>query len=147
MAEVKGTQAAEASEAEGTARKKKTKISRSRTKAGEVLAIARYVHMTPRKLRLCTSAIVGRPAVEALNMLRFLNKRAAEPVCKVLDSAIHNAVNNNNFDESKLVVSRAFVDEGPTGKGWLPRSRGRASQLHKRTSHITVIVKEREGVR
>ena len=57
-----------------------------------------------------------------------------------------NAVNNHGLDADKLVVYRAFVDEGPTGKGWLPRSRGRASQLHKRTSHITVVVKEKENV-
>lgn len=115
-------------------------------KDGTVRAIAKYVHMAPRKLRLCARAIYGKSAVAAANMLRFTNKRAAGTMLKVLESAIANAVNNNGFDVDKLVVFRAFVDEGPTGKGWLPRSKGRASQLHKRTSHITVVVKEKENV-
>lgn len=113
----------------------------------EVRAVAKYIHMTPRKLRLCARAISGRPAVEARNMLRFSNKRAADAVERVLRSAMANAVNTFKLSEENLIVYRAFVDEGPTGKGWLPRARGRASQLHKRTSHITIVVKEREGVR
>lgn len=113
----------------------------------EVKAIAKFVHMAPRKLRLCARAICGRPAVEASNMLRFTNKRAAETLNKVLMSAMANAVNNSHMTLEDLIVCRAYIDGGPTGKGWLPRSRGRASQLHKRTSHITVVVKEREGVR
>ncbi|MCR5660567.1 MAG: 50S ribosomal protein L22 [bacterium] len=113
----------------------------------EVRAVAKFVHMAPRKLRLCARAICGRPAVEASNMLRFLNKRAAATMRKVLVSAMANAVNNNQMDENKLIVWRAYVDGGPVGKGWLPRSRGRASQLHNRTSHITIVVKEREAVR
>ena len=113
--------------------------------SAEVKAVAKYIHMAPRKLRLCTRAITGRNAIEARNMLHFANKRAAEAVEKVLVSAMANAVHNNNADAEKLVVYRAYVDGGPVGKGWLPRSRGRASQLHKRTSHITIIVKEKEG--
>ena len=116
-------------------------------KAGkEVKAVAKYVHMAPRKLRLCTRAICGRPVVEARNMLHFANKRAADAVEKVLTSAMANAQHNAQLDVDNLIVYRAFVDGGPVGKGWLPRSRGRASQLHKRTSHITIIVKEREGI-
>lgn len=113
----------------------------------EVKAVAKYIHMAPRKLRLCTRAITGRPALEARNLLHFSNKRAAETVEKVLLSAMANAVHNDKLDAEKLIVYRAYVDGGPVGKGWLPRSRGRASQLHKRTSHITIIVKEREGIR
>ena len=112
--------------------------------SAEVRAVAKYIHMAPRKLRLCTRAITGRNAIEARNLLHFLNKRAAETVERVLVSAISNAVHNNNADAEKLIVYRAYVDGGPVGKGWLPRSRGRASQLHKRTSHITIIVKEKE---
>ncbi|MBQ7567829.1 50S ribosomal protein L22 [bacterium] len=113
-------------------------------KSGEVKAVAKYIHMAPRKLRLCTRAIVGRNAIEARNLLHFSNKRAAETVERVLVSAISNAVHNNKADAENLIVYRAYVDGGPVGKGWLPRSRGRASQLHKRTSHITIIVKEKE---
>ena len=112
--------------------------------SAEVKAVAKYIHMAPRKLRLCTRAITGRNAIEARNLLHFSNKRAAETVERVLVSAMSNAVHNNNADVEKLVVYRAYVDGGPVGKGWLPRSRGRASQLHKRTSHITIIVKEKE---
>ncbi|MGM9991535.1 MAG: 50S ribosomal protein L22 [Candidatus Bruticola sp.] len=118
-----------------------------KTEEVTVRAVAKYVHMTPRKLRLCARAIYGKSAAAAANMLRFTNKRAAGTMLKVLESAVANAVNNHKLDAEKLVVYRAFVDEGPTGKGWLPRSRGRASQLHKRTSHITVVVKEKENVR
>ena len=118
----------------------------AKTEELTVRAVAKYVHMTPRKLRLCAQAIYNKPAVAAVNMLRFTNKRAAGTMLKVLESAMANAVNNHGLDADKLVVYRAFVDEGPTGKGWLPRSRGRASQLHKRTSHITVVVKDKENV-
>lgn len=124
-----------------------TSAAASKTEDKAVRAVAKYVHMAPRKLRLCATAIYGKPAIAAANMLKFTNKRAAGTMLKVLESAIANAVNNSHLDPDKLVVYRAYVDEGPTGKGWLPRSRGRASQLHKRTSHITVVVKEKESVR
>ena len=125
----------------------KGSVTAPKTEEVSVRTVAKYVHMTPRKLRLCARAIYGKKALEAVNILRFTNKRAAGTMLKVLQSAMANAVNNNGLEVEKLVVSRAFVDEGPTGKGWLPRSRGRASQLHKRTSHITVVVKEKENVR
>ena len=117
-----------------------------KTEEVTVRAVAKYVAMAPRKLRLCARAIYGKPAVEAVSVLRFTNKRAAATMLKVLESAMANAVHNSELDVNKLVVYRAYVDEGPTRKGWLPRSRGRASQLHKRTSHITVVVKEKENV-
>ena len=121
--------------------------STSAASGKEVKAVAKYIHMAPRKLRLCTRAICGRNAIEARNMLHFSNKRAAEVVERVLTSAMANAEHNDGLDADKLVVYRAYVDGGPVGKGWLPRSRGRASQLHKRSSHITIVVKEREGKR
>ena len=118
----------------------------AKTEDVSVRAVAKYVHMAPRKLRLCARAIYGKPAKAAANMLSLTNKRAAGVMLRVLQSAMANAVNNNSMSADKLFVYRAYVDEGPTGKGWLPRSRGRASQLHKRTSHSTVVVKEKESL-
>lgn len=123
------------------------KAAATRGSEVEVRAIARYVRMAPRKLRLVARAIAGRPVTEAKNILDFSPKRAARTMAKILGSAVANAENNRQLDAGDLVISRAFVDEGPTGKGWIPRARGRASQVHKRTSHVTIVVKEREGVR
>lgn len=113
----------------------------------EVKAVARYIRMAPRKLRLVARAINGRPVPEARGILEFSTRRAARTMAKVLRSAVANAENNKNLNPEDLVVHRAWVDEGPTGKGWTPRARGRASMVHKRTSHVTIVVKEREGVR
>jgi large subunit ribosomal protein L22 len=149
MAEDKGNQgAAEAAKASGAGNLEKSAASRPAPETGvEVRAVAKYVRMAPRKLRLVARAIAGRPVVEARNILAFSLKRAARTMARVLGSAIANAENNKSLDSRDMVVYRAFVDEGPTGKGWTPRARGRASQVHKRTSHVTIVVKEREGVR
>ena len=140
-----------APEAPDAAKKDKPAASRpaaaTRGAEVEVRAIARYVRMAPRKLRLVARAIAGRPVTEAKNILDFSPKRAARTMAKILGSAVANAENNRQLDAGDLVISRAFVDAGPTGKGWIPRARGRASQVHKRTSHVTIVVKEREGVR
>lgn len=109
-----------------------------------VRAVARYVRMSPRKLRLVADAIRGRRVVEARALLRFARKRAAGPLAKVLESAVANAENNFDLDAEDLVVARLTVDEGPTMKSWIPRARGRASRIHKRTSHITVELRESE---
>ena len=148
MAEDKGNQgAAEAAKASGAGNLEKSAASRPAPETGvEVRAVAKYVRMAPRKLRLVARAIAG-PVVEARNILAFSLKRAARTMARVLGSAIANAENNKSLDSRDMVVYRAFVDEGPTGKGWTPRARGRASQVHKRTSHVTIVVKEREGVR
>lgn len=145
MAEDKGKEGTpEASVAPGAVKKEKASAPAG---LGEVRAVAKYVRMAPRKLRLVARAISGRPVIEARSILNFSPKRAARTMARVLGSAIANAENNKSMDAQDLVVYRAFVDEGPTGKGWTPRARGRASQVHKRTSHVTIVVKEREGVR
>jgi large subunit ribosomal protein L22 len=110
----------------------------------EARATARFVRMAPRKLRLMVDAIRGRSASEARNILTFARKRAARTLNKVLASAIANAENNYNLNRDELYVARAWVDQGPTMKSWIPRARGRASPIHKRTSHITIVLKERE---
>ena len=101
---------------------------------------ARYVRITPQKARRMVDLIRGLPAAEAQTVLRFAPQAASEPVGKVLDSAIANAENNHGMDTGALVVSAAFVDEGPTLKRFRPRAQGRAYRIRKRTSHITVVV-------
>jgi large subunit ribosomal protein L22 len=111
--------------------------------AGEnprAVARARFVRVTPMKARRVIELIKGRPAAEALSVLRFAPQAASEPVAKVLASAMANAENNLQLDPATLVVSAAFADEGPTLKRFQPRAQGRAFRIRKRTSHITVEV-------
>ena len=111
----------------------------------EAKAQARHVRVTPMKARRVVDLIRGKQASEAVAVLQFAPQAASEPVRKVLESAIANArvhaeAASEHFDERSLVVSRAFVDEGPTMKRFRPRAQGRASRILKRTSHITVHV-------
>ena len=101
---------------------------------------ARYVRVTPQKARRMVDLIRGLPASEAQLVLRFSPQAASETVGKVLDSAIANAENNHGMSTDSLVVSEAYVDEGPTLKRFRPRAQGRAYRIRKRTSHITVVV-------
>jgi large subunit ribosomal protein L22 len=108
-------------------------------------AIARHVRVTPLKARRVVDIVRGKNADEAVAILRFAPQAAAEPVRKTLQSAIANAVegarrSSTRLDESDLVVSEIFVDEGPTLKRFRPRAQGRAGRILKRTSHITVVV-------
>lgn len=103
-------------------------------------AQARFVRVTPQKARRVIDLIRGLPASDAQALLRFAPQGVSEQIGKVLDSAIANASNNFNLDPRTLVVSEAYVDEGPTMKRFRPRAQGRASQILKRTSHITVVV-------
>ena len=103
-------------------------------------ATARYVRMTPMKVRRVVDLIRGMEAREALSVLRFAPQAASEPVAKVLASAVANAEHNQNLDPASLVVSVAYVDEGPTLKRFRPRAQGRAFRINKRTSHITIEV-------
>jgi large subunit ribosomal protein L22 len=96
------------------------------------------------KARRVIDLIRGLPATEAQAVLQFAQQAASEPVGKVLDSAIANARNNLNLELSTLVVSAAYVDEGPTLKRFRPRAQGRAYRIRKRTSHITVILESPE---
>ena len=108
----------------------------------EARAQARYVRVTPMKARRVIDLIRGMQASDAQDVLRFAPQAASEPVGKVLASAIANATNNHAMDARELVVSQAFVDEGPTLKRIRPRAQGRAYRVGKRTSHITVIVSD-----
>ena len=103
-------------------------------------AKASHVRVTPMKARRVIDLIRDMPAQEALAMLKFAPQAAAEPVAKVLASAIANAEHNFSLDPAALIVTRAFVDEGPTLKRFRPRAQGRAFRIRKRTSHITIEV-------
>jgi large subunit ribosomal protein L22 len=104
------------------------------------IARATYVRVTPMKARRVIDLIRGMPAQQAVSVLKFAPQDASEPVGKVLASAIANAENNFSLDPETLIVSRAFVDEGPTLKRFRPRAQGRAFRIRKRTSHITIEV-------
>jgi large subunit ribosomal protein L22 len=104
--------------------------------------MARYVRVTPRKARRVVDLIRGMPADEAQAVLAFAPQSASDPVGKVLASAIANADQAQHVDSGTLVVSRAWVDEGPTLKRFRPRAQGRGYRINKRTSHITVIVSD-----
>ena len=107
--------------------------------------MARHVRVTPRKARRVVDLIRGLPAEEAQATLRFATQSASDDVRKVLDSAIANA-GQARLDTGSLIVSRAWVDEGPTLKRFRPRAQGRGYRINKRTSHITVVVSdERDG--
>jgi large subunit ribosomal protein L22 len=103
-------------------------------------ARARYLRVAPMKTRRVVDMIRGLPAAQAQAVLAFAPQAAAEPVGKVLASAVANAQNNFSLDPRTLVVSEAYVDEGPTMKRFRPRAQGRAFRIRKRTSHVTVVV-------
>jgi large subunit ribosomal protein L22 len=107
-------------------------------------ASARYVRETPQKARRVVDLIRGLPTAQAQAILRFSPQAASETIAKVLDSAVANAEHNHDLDPTALVVTQAYVDEGPTLKRFRPRAQGRAYRIRKRTSHITVVVGEVE---
>lgn len=107
-------------------------------------AVAKTVRIAPRKVRLVVDLIRGKQVGEAVAILRLTPKAASPIVEKVLKSAIANAEHNYDMDVNNLVVSEAYVDEGPTLKRFRPRAMGRASQINKRTSHITIVVSEKK---
>ena len=109
----------------------------------EAKAIAKYVRMTPMKIGIVQGLIRGKNVNEAFAILQYTPKAAAEVVVKVLKSAVANAENNLNLDRSKLYVAEAYVGAGPTLKRFRPHAQGRAFRILKRTSHVTIIVKER----
>ena len=111
----------------------------------EAQAKTRYIHLSPRKTRLVVDLIRGRDVGDALSILDFTPKRAAKVVAKTLRAAVANAETGQSVDVDRLYVKRAFVDGGPVQKRMLPRAQGRATRLHKRSSHITVIVDERRS--
>lgn len=110
----------------------------------EAKAIARYIRISPFKVRQVADLVRNKDCKEALAMLKFTPKGAAKPIAKVIRSAMANAEHNYDMVEDNLYISRIYIDEGPTLKRYKPRAMGRADIIRKRTSHITVVVAERE---
>lgn len=111
----------------------------------EIRAIARYIRVSPSKVRRVTDLIQNKQAEEAMRILDFVNSDNARRIKKVLKSAMSNAQNNFELDLETLYVKKALVDKGPTFKRMKPRARGRADEIKKRTSHITVVLEGRGG--
>lgn len=109
----------------------------------EVKAIAKTVRIAPRKVRLVIDLIRGKKISDAVSILRHTPKGASVVVEKVVKSAVANAVNNNQMDQSLLYIKKAYVDEGVTMKRYLPRAKGSANTILKRTSHITIVLEEK----
>ncbi|MGL5977482.1 MAG: 50S ribosomal protein L22 [Erysipelotrichaceae bacterium] len=109
----------------------------------EVKATAKTLRIPPRKARLVIDLIRGKSVEEAQAILKFTPNHAADAVSKVLKSAVANAVNNNEMTEENLYVKACYANEGVVLKRFMPRAKGSASAIHKRTSHITVVVAER----
>ena len=110
----------------------------NRPQAPLVLAKARYVRVAPRKARLVADQVRGMPVGEAQTLLSFSTRGAARDIAKLLDSAAANAENNHELIADDLRIAQINVDEGPTLKRWRARARGRATPIHKRTSHLSV---------
>jgi len=110
----------------------------------EARAQATYVRISPRKVKIVLDLIRNKPLDEAIAIAHFTTKSAAEPIEKLLKSAAANAENNHNMDKSNLYVAECYVCPGPILKRIRPRAQGRAFRIEKRTSHITVVLKEAE---
>ena len=113
----------------------------------EAIAQAKNIRMSAMKVRRVVDMVRGQEVEQALDTLRFAPYAAAEPVFKCVASAVANARNNSNKNlRGQLVISEAYVDEGPTLKRFRPRAQGRAYRIRKRMSHITIVVQETAGV-
>ena len=109
----------------------------------EAKAHLKYARISPRKVKIVLDLIRGKDVATAMAILKNTPKSASEYLTKLLRSAVANAENNFNMDASKLYVSECFVCPGPTLKRIMPRAQGRAFRINKRTSHITLVLKER----
>ena len=110
----------------------------------EVKAVAKNVRLTPRKVRLVLDLVRGKDVKEALAILKFTPRNTAPVVSKLIKSAVANATNNHQMNEEKLYVKTIYADEARVLKRWMPRAKGSASKILKRSSLITVVVDERE---
>ena len=110
----------------------------------EARATLKYARISPRKVKIVLDLIRNQDAEKAMAILKFTPKSACEYLEKLLASAMANAENNHNMDVSRLYVAECFVTAGPTMKRIMPRAQGRAYRILKRTSHITIVLKEEE---
>lgn len=111
----------------------------------EVQALNKYARMSPMKVRQVAREIQGRPASEALELLKFIPRKSARLVAKTLSSAVANAENNHSLSADTLIVKRALVEDGPVFKRFQPVARGSAHPIRKRTSHIRIILSDEEN--
>jgi large subunit ribosomal protein L22 len=109
----------------------------------EAKAHAKYIRISPRKVQIVCDQIRGKSVEQAAAILMNTPKAASEPLMKLLKSAAANAENNHQMDAEKLFVAETFANPGPIIKRVMPRAQGRAYRINKRTSHITIVVKER----
>lgn len=107
-----------------------------------ITAKLRHLHIAPRKVRLVADIVRGKTAQDALAILSFTTKKAAQPILKLLNSAMANAKNNFQLDPANLYIWAISVDEGPKMKRWRARARGSANEIQKKTSHINLILEE-----
>lgn len=114
--------------------------------AAEVRAVTKYVPMSARKVRLVVDQVRGLAVDEALAVLKFIPKAAAKPVTKAIESAVANAEENFGLAREDLYISKICADVGPTHKRWRAGPRGRVKPILKRTSHIIVVLEEKEQV-
>ena len=119
-------------------REKTAKIAENKDRRPK--AVARYVRISPYKVRIVLDIIRGKGYKEAVAILENTPKSASEPIKKVLMSAAANAENNQGFSKDNLYVAACFADQGPTLKRVMPRAQGRSFRILKRTSHITVVL-------
>jgi len=108
-----------------------------------VRAIAKYIRVSPRKIRLLMREIRGKRVEEALNLVTFAPQRGGPVLRKLINSAVANASQHPDVDVDNLFVKHIFADEGPTLKRFRPRAMGRATRIRRRTSHLTIILDER----
>ena len=107
-------------------------------------AVTRNVRISATKVRLVLDVVRGKPVDRALSMLQYMPQKAAREVARTVKSAAANAENNFDMSPEDLVIKTIYADEGPTMKRFMPRARGRADRINKRTTHITVIVDDGE---
>ena len=124
-------------------RKKKVEEEVKQPLATQASATARTVRVTTRKAKLVLDLVRGKDVKEAMGILKFTPNKAARITYKVVKSAVANATHNFQMDEDKLFVKEGYANEGVTLKRFMPRAKGSASPIMKRTSHITVVVAER----
>lgn len=111
----------------------------------EVKASLRFLRMSPKKVRLVAKVLKRLSVGEALDQLQFISKAAAQPLTKLIKSAIANAENNFGLEKENLVIKKLIVNEGPTLKRWKPRAHGRATPIRKRSSHIELVLEDISG--
>ncbi len=126
-------------------RQREKALKRNEQKDKRPKAIARYVRISSRKVKIVIDLIRGKRVGEALAIIRNTPKAASEVLEKVINSAVANAQNNLDMDPEELYIAEVYANQGPTLKRYRPRAQGRAGRIRKRTSHITVILDRVKG--